>query len=385
LGAFILQSLLRKFPDVKVYCLVRANNFEKGKERIVSNLENHHIWEESFGQRIIPLLGDLGKPKLGLTDDEFKKLASVDAVIHNGATVHWVYPYQKLKATNVESTKWLLVLCTCSDRVIPFHFVSSTSVFDSDYYINNIDAKVMENDNLEGGKYLTVGYAQSKWVSERIVLLAKAKNVPVTIIRPGYVVGHSRTGVTNADDFLWRLMKGCIQLGSVPIMRNKVNMCPVDYVADLIVHVASKKECLGNAFHTVNPSMFRFDHFFQLLMDYGYQVAPIDYMKWRQDLMDLTISTSDNALYPLIHFVLDDLPTKSKSPDLDSTNAEIAISDSTIRCPPMPEVMGIYFSYLVQSGFFPPPPPGINSKKILPKLELEAKILVRSDRGSSSN
>jgi len=38
-------------------------------------------------------------------------------------------------------------------------------------------------------------------------------------------------------------------------MRNKVNMCPVDYVSDLIVHVASKRECLGNAFHTVNPSM----------------------------------------------------------------------------------------------------------------------------------
>lgn len=97
--------------------------------------------------------------------------------------------------------------------------------------------------------------------------------------------------------------------------------------------------------------------------------------------MDLTLSTADNALYPLLHFVLDDLPTKSKSPDLDSSNSEAAIADSTIRCAPMNEVMGIYISYLVQSGFLPAPT--VANKKVLPKLELEAKILTRSDRGSS--
>jgi len=117
-------------------------------------------------------------------------------------------------------------------------------------------------------------------------------------------------------------------------------------------------------------------------MDYGYTLSPIDYIKWRQDLMDLTLSTSDNALYPLLHFVLDDLPTKSKSPDLDAVNAEAAIADSTIRCAPMTEVMGIYVSYLVQSGFLPAPT-GAYPKKILPKLDLDAKILMRSDRGTN--
>ena len=37
--------------------------------------------------------------------------------------------------------------------------------------------------------------------------------------------------VTNTDDFLWRLVKGCIQLGLVPDMNNTVNMVPVDHVA----------------------------------------------------------------------------------------------------------------------------------------------------------
>ena len=107
--------------------------------------------------------------------------------------MHWVYPYQKLKAANVDSTKELLRLATL-DKLIPVHFVSSTSVFDSDHYINNGETKVTENDTLEGGKGLTVGYGQSKWVSEKILLEARSRGIPITITRPGYVVGHSRTG-----------------------------------------------------------------------------------------------------------------------------------------------------------------------------------------------
>ena len=37
--------------------------------------------------------------------------------------------------------------------------------------------------------------------------------------------------MTNTDDFLWRLVKGCIQLGLVPDINNTVNMVPVDHVA----------------------------------------------------------------------------------------------------------------------------------------------------------
>jgi L-aminoadipate-semialdehyde dehydrogenase len=67
-------------------------------------------------------------------------------------------------------------------------------VFDSDYYINSSEGKVAEDDNLEGGKGLTVGYGQSKWVSERLLLEARRRKIPVTITRPGYIVGHSTTG-----------------------------------------------------------------------------------------------------------------------------------------------------------------------------------------------
>lgn len=64
--------------------------------------------------------------------------------------------------------------------------------------------RVLEADNLDGAaRGLGAGYGQSKWVSERLLMAAQAAGFPATIVRPGYISGHSTAGVTNADDFLW--------------------------------------------------------------------------------------------------------------------------------------------------------------------------------------
>jgi len=41
----LVEGLLKRYNDVKVYCLVRASSEEAGLERISANLKNHHIWE----------------------------------------------------------------------------------------------------------------------------------------------------------------------------------------------------------------------------------------------------------------------------------------------------------------------------------------------------
>ena len=87
MGAFLLQGLLTKYPQASVHCLVRADTAAKGMERLKSNLLNHHIWDDAFESRIVPVLGDLGKPRFGLSEGDFKKLTAVESIIHNGATV----------------------------------------------------------------------------------------------------------------------------------------------------------------------------------------------------------------------------------------------------------------------------------------------------------
>lgn len=51
----------------------------------------------AFEIKAVVLIGDLGKPLLGLDEAVFEDLAStVDAIVHNGAHVNHLLPYQSM-------------------------------------------------------------------------------------------------------------------------------------------------------------------------------------------------------------------------------------------------------------------------------------------------
>ncbi|KAJ3284237.1 large subunit of alpha-aminoadipate reductase [Rhizoclosmatium sp. JEL0117] len=368
LGVFVLNSLLKRFPGCKVVCLVRARDAATGWKRLKENGERHLVYSADWEGRVSAEIGDLGEDQLGISADRWAQLCEeVDVVVHNGALVHWVYPYHKLRAANVMGTHWALRLAT-TGRLKAFHLVSSTSVLDTNYYIRrylNAGEAVPESDDLEGArKGLRSGYGQTKWVAEKLVMRARERGVPATIIRPGYIVGDSQTGVNNTDDFIWRLVKGCIQLGQVPSISNIVNMCSVDYVADAVAEVASKEESLAlGVFHIWNKHHYRFDDLFAQIKAHGYNVQLTDYITWRTSLMDLTLTPiidaekekDPHALFPLLHFVLDDLPTSTRSPELDESNTVKVCVGSKVVCPDMRDVMSLYFGYLREIGFLDAP------------------------------
>ncbi|KAL2911337.1 large subunit of alpha-aminoadipate reductase [Polyrhizophydium stewartii] len=364
LGTFVLRSLLTRFASSRVVCLVRAPSAADAMARIESSCRSQLVWEDAWAaeKRIEALAGDLGAQRFGLTAEDWDRLAAeVDVIVHNGALVHWVYPYAKLRAANVLGTKTALRLAT-TRRLKPLHFVSSTSVLDTADYVKRLEIgeSVYESDSLEDSRAgLRSGYGQTKWVAEKLVMRARGRGVPATIVRPGYIVGDSVSGVTNTDDFLWRLVKGCVQLGKVPRIANVVNMCSVDYVAESIAEiVASPESTLLGTFHMWNSDGFRFDDMFTSLAAHGYAVEAVDYMHWRTALMEFTLASADTALFPLLHFVLDDLPTSTKSPALDDSNTAATVRDTRVRAPNMRSLMPLYLGYLVATGFLAAPASG---------------------------
>ena len=59
---------------------------------------------------------------------------------------------------------------------------------------NSTGKGVPEDDDLEGARHaLKSGYGQSKWVSEKLLFEAGRRGLGGHIVRPGYVVGDSRT------------------------------------------------------------------------------------------------------------------------------------------------------------------------------------------------
>jgi L-aminoadipate-semialdehyde dehydrogenase len=135
LGAFILQSIFNTNPNSIVWCLVRSKTDALGKERVIENCKKHLIDCDAWANRIRAVSGDLGSDKFGLTSDVWKHLCeNIDVIIHNGALVHWIYPYKKLRGPNVVGTVTALRL-SCEHHLKPLHFISSTAVLESPYVI----------------------------------------------------------------------------------------------------------------------------------------------------------------------------------------------------------------------------------------------------------
>ncbi|KAL8993033.1 MAG: hypothetical protein Q9169_006644 [Polycauliona sp. 2 TL-2023] len=398
LGAYILRDLLSR-ANTRVIAHVRAATEAAGLDRIKETCRAYGIWSEDWSNRLDCVIGDLAKPNLGLSTAAWSKVEQeADVVIHNGAKVHWVLPYDALKPANVLSTLAAMSLCRNPSKPKYFCFVSSTSVLDTDHYteLSSSGTPVSESDDLEGSrKGLGTGYGQSKWVSEYLVRQAGKRGLKGCIVRPGYVTGDTKNGVTNTDDFLVRHLKGCIQLGSAPIIPNGINMVPVDHVARCVVACAfhpSSKSNISVAQVTANPRL-TFTQFTNVLKVYGYVVDSVPYEEWKQRLVGYVEQQQggegkeEHALMPLYHFVTGDLPSTTRAPLLSDTNAQAALAaDGPGNKPSQhpsvtPEVIGLYIAYLVRVGFLSAPPKGGGGKP-LPEVEVgEGSGLTGRGRG----
>jgi L-aminoadipate-semialdehyde dehydrogenase len=376
LGAYILRDLLVR-PG-KVTLLVRAKDAEAALGRIQETCQAYGLWEDSWISRITAIVGDLEKPNFGLSPDIWNTLAdTVDVVIHNGALVHWVLPYSRLRAPNVLSTISALQLCSIG-KAKNFGLVSSTSVLDTEHYVELSEASLAENgpgipesDDLEGArKGLGTGYGQSKWAAEYLTRQAGKRGLSGCVIRPGYVTGDPISGTTNTDDFLLRMLKGCIQLSSRPSIPNTINMVPVTHVSRVVVAASFSPPTapLGVAQITSHPRI-TFNRFLGALELYGYEVPEVRYEAWKKKMAAYVSSTTpdsgkeEHALLPLYHFVTGDLPTDTKAPELDDANAREALKkdaqwtgeDLSAGGSVREDTIGVYLSYLIELGFMPRP------------------------------
>jgi L-aminoadipate-semialdehyde dehydrogenase len=166
LGAYLLhEAMMRKSPN-HVYAHVRAKSQQDGLARIRQTCTAYGLWQEWWvSEGVLEIVvGDLEKPKLGMSNADYNRVAEdADLIIHNGARVHWLMPYENLKAANVESTVEAIKLCSLG-RAKRLAFISSTSALDSDAFIEQSEAgtPISESDNLESSRQgLGTGYGQS--------------------------------------------------------------------------------------------------------------------------------------------------------------------------------------------------------------------------------
>ena len=316
-GAFLLSQLLQLSEVKSVGCLVRAANPVSGLMRIRKNLIKYDLWQKVFDTKVFVLPGDIAESNLGLDSARFEEMANwASVVFHLGAHVNYTQPYSVHRGANVVGTSNILRLAV-TGRPKTLHYVSSIAAYGPTGLITG--AKRLPEDepllpHIDALTYDT-GYSQSQWVAEHMVQKCIERGFPIAIYRPGFVLGHSVTGMSNRDDFVGRLMASCVKSGTYPILpRQRKEFVPVDYVVSALLHISSKSENLQHAYNLIPSSSSTSDatsidlmDTFALLEQCGpFKLRGLPYGEWCKKIaQELQGDDGDDhpliALMPMLH------------------------------------------------------------------------------------
>ncbi|TGO66628.1 hypothetical protein BOTNAR_0057g00120 [Botryotinia narcissicola] len=319
LGTQILRELLGRPGVKKVIVHVRASSNENGKQRITTAAKSARWWHETFATKLEIWTGDLAKSMLGLSFGQWQKLSTVDAIIHNGASVQWNADYHTLKAANVTSTFDILKNITGAVSPPKFVYVSGGRDFEGEMDDNTTAMKLKELD----------GYSQTKFVSELMVrnfaqrATSFAQGNHVSIVKPGLIIGTTREGVANTTDFLWRYVAGAINVGAYPIpdKNDWLTVAHADFVANSTINALVNTPNHSNYTLDITGGidMQRFWDIVNRTM--GHRLRPTTSYEWATLIKkDMEKKTEAHSLWPVAHLITEEGNLgKSKRPrELDA-------------------------------------------------------------------
>ncbi|HWU06629.1 MAG TPA: amino acid adenylation domain-containing protein [Streptomyces sp.] len=350
LGAFLLRDLIETTGG-PVDCLVRAGDEQRGAHRLRANLEHYRLWHPRYADLIRPVPGDLAAPGLGLSpEDRAALVRRLGPVVHNGARVNFAAGYGDLRAPNVAGTEELLRLL--ADSASPgMHYVSTTSVYAP--VPGSDPLTVTESTPTGPASGLPDGYAQSKWVAEQLVGLARERGLPVSVHRPGRISGDTTTGACQERDLLWQLIKGCLQAGAVPdLPHGSTDWVPVDHVSAAVVALVLSGPAGGETYHHTNPDAPGLDRVFEAAARLGHELRAVPAAHWQARVA----AQPDNAAQL---FLGDEGQPRHEATDhrsFDSSRTAKEAAALGVHLPPLTDdTLTRYLTYFQETGFLPAP------------------------------
>jgi thioester reductase-like protein len=201
--------------------------------------------------------GDLELDNLGLEPADLRRLKDrVSQVFHVAAGYRLDISWQEAQAVNVTGTRRVIDLAADLPGLSRFHYVSTMAV------AGNWQGPFREDD-LYLGQGFDHAYGHSKFLAEQLVRQA-ADRFPVTVYRPGVVVGDSRSGKIDKLDGPYYVFRILDKLRRVPGMKRMpqivpreadtfFHLVPVDFVVDAMVKLAERDDAHLRTYHLMDP------------------------------------------------------------------------------------------------------------------------------------
>jgi len=246
IGRFLIDNLLKRKGTIHV--LVRKESLKKFEA-----LAEQRGWDR---KRVLPVAGDMAAHNCGLSAAQLRALSGkVTHFFHLAAVYDLTASAEVMRVANVDGTQHALDLAAAL-KAGCFHHVSSIAAA-------GLYPGVFREDMFEEAEGLDDPYLRTKHESEGLV--RAEKRIKWRIYRPGMVVGHSRTGEIDKIDgpyYFFTFLKKLRQalppwMPMLGIEGGRINIVPVDFVADALDHIAHKPRLDGHCFHLTDPEPLR--------------------------------------------------------------------------------------------------------------------------------
>ena len=249
-GTQIARRLLQN-KEVTLLALIRAADAEEGSRRLARDWWDWPELVEAIGARVKVVCGDVCSPRLGLKEADYASLVeSVTHIIHTAADWRLV-SLDEIRKTNVQGTANVLEVAKEANK---HHHFERFSHISTAYVAGGRTGTVSETELTDEFGFFT-NYEHSKYEGELLVQAAK-NEFPVSVFRPSMVVGDSQTGAIKTFNTFYYPLKLYLtgKRRFMPVSRSlRINVIPVDYVAEAVAKLTFDPKAVGLTFHLVAP------------------------------------------------------------------------------------------------------------------------------------
>lgn len=257
----LVHRLLESDPEERVYLLVRSK-FRVAAHEFLTELDDGG--ERPAKDRVTVLEGDVCDMDLGLAGGEYRELAREVTAIHHIAGIYYQGVSRDIaERVNVEGMRAVLQLAEESPHLRRFTHYSTATV-------SGTRSGVILEDELDVGQRFHNIYEETKFEAEKLAAQAM-RHLPVTVLRPGLIVGDSRTGEIDKFDGPYYLIVLIVASpldvhlplpgrGSAPL-----HLVPIDFVVDAAYALSRDPRAVGKTFHLTDPVPFSTKTVYELI------------------------------------------------------------------------------------------------------------------------
>ena len=248
-GSTIVQRLLEQ-PDTRIRLLIRAASQTELDARLDALCAYWGLDGIARRARVEAIRGDTTLPCFGIAQERYAALSTeCTHIVHCAAMVRMNLPIEEARASAVVAAHNILGLaraCRSAGTLEKVEFLSTVGVG------GRLPGNLPERWITEERAFHNT-YEQAKAEAETVVAAAIGDGLPITVHRLSMVIGDAVTGRIISFQIFYHLaefLSGTRTYGLFPDPGNtKLDVVPVDYVAEAVVWSSQQAATVGPVMH----------------------------------------------------------------------------------------------------------------------------------------